>query len=167
MWFILFRWDLLGALKRGEVDLYISCRKVGRSKTFNTHSYNIKNKMKTHLLLILLFTFFSSDLFAQNYEKWEDHDVVRFYEKKEMTLDYNSLDKDGNDIYDTEITYFLPTKVKDGIYEVEVDEKINPKLWQIKGTNIYILFRYNPYLYKYDEGILKVSHSSGTFYKKP
>lgn len=123
--------------------------------------------MKIQLLFLLLFTSFSSSIFSQSYKKWEAHDVVRFYEKKEIALDYNSLDKDGNDLYDSTLTYFVPSKIKDGVYEIEVYEKISSKLWQIKGTNTYLLFSYTPYLYKYDEGILEVSYSSGTFYKKP
>ena len=30
-----------------------------------------------------------------------------------------------------------------------------------------MFFRYNPYLYKWDEGILEWDGYSGTFYKKP
>ncbi len=116
---------------------------------------------------MLCLSFFSICSFAQQYKQWDDHEVIRFYEKKEITLDYNSLDKEGNDIYDRTITYFVPTKVKDDVYEVEVYEKISSKLWRIRGTDIYMYFRYNPYLYNYDEGILEVSYSSGTFYKKP
>lgn len=123
--------------------------------------------MKLELIISTFFIFFSYSLFAQQYKKWDSHDVIRFYEKKEITLEYNSLDKDGNEIYDRTIVYFIPTKVKDGVYEVEVSEKISSKLWQIRGTNVYMYFRYNPYLYKFDEGILEVSYSSGTFYKKP
>jgi hypothetical protein len=124
--------------------------------------------MKKNIYIIVLLSCFSSSLFAQQYKKWEGHDVIRFYEKKEITLDYNSLDKEGNDINDRTITYFVPTKVKDGVYEVELYEKVSSKLWQIKGTNIYLYFRYNRYfLYKFDEGILEISYFSSTFYKKP
>jgi hypothetical protein len=122
--------------------------------------------MKKKLFLTVCLFCFSVYLVAQQYKQWESHDVIRFYEKKEITMDYNSLDKDGNDISDRTIIYFVPTKLKDGVYEVEVYEKVSSKLWQIKGTNIYMYFRYTPYLYKFDEGILEVSYSSGTFYKK-
>ncbi len=119
------------------------------------------------VLYIIFFTFFSTGISAQDYKEWDHHDITSYYEKKEITLDYNSLDKDGNELYNRTIIYFVPTKIKDGVYEVEVNDKISSKLWQIKGTNTYILFRYNPYLYKYDEGILEVSYSYGIFYKKP
>lgn len=122
--------------------------------------------MKRELLFIVSFVILSFNLFAQQYKEWDDHDVVRFYEKKEITLESNSLDEDGNDIYDRTITYFVPTKVKDGIYEVEVSEKVSSNLWQIKGTNIYMYFRFNPFLFRFDEGVLEVSYSSGTFYEK-
>jgi hypothetical protein len=123
--------------------------------------------MRKKLFFTVWFSCLSICLFAQQYKQWDNHDVIRFYEKKEITLDSNSLDEEGNDIYNRTITYFVPTKVKDGVYEIEVSEKISSKLWQIKGTNIYMYFRYNPYLYKFDEGILNVSYSSGIFYKKP
>jgi len=122
---------------------------------------NIKNS----LLMFLVFLS-TSVAFGQEYKEWEDHDVVKFYEKKEITLDYDSLDENGDDMYDNEITYYIPTKIKDGVYEIEVYDKVSSKLWQIKGTNTYLKFRYNPYLYKWDEGILEVSYNSGTFYKK-
>lgn len=115
----------------------------------------------------MYFTFLSTSVaFGQQYKEWEDHDVVKFYEKKEIILDYDSLDENGDDMYDNEITYYIPTKIKDGVYEIEVYDKVSSKLWKIKGTNTYMKFRYNPYLYKWDEGILEVFYNSGTFYKK-
>lgn len=122
--------------------------------------------MNIRTLLLMSLIFFTTTLFGQQYKEWEEHDVVKFYEKKEITLEYNSLDENGEEMYDNEITYYVPTKLKDGVYEVEVYDKVSSKLWQIKGTNIYMKFRYNPYLYKWDEGVLEVSYNSGTFYKK-
>ena len=54
----------------------------------------------------------------------------------------------------------------DGVYEVEVGDNPSSSLWQIKGSNIYMKFRYIPYLYRWDEGILEVSYGSGVFYEK-
>lgn len=122
--------------------------------------------MNIRILLLILLTSFATTSFGQEYKEWENHDVVKLYEKKEISLEYNSLDENGDDIYDNNITYYVPTKIKDGVYEVEVYDKVSSKLWQIKGTNIYMKFRYNPYLYKWDKGVFEVSYNSGTFYKK-
>ena len=115
--------------------------------------------MKARLFYLLLVAI-PSFAFGQNYRQWNDHDVIRFYKK--IDLDYNTLDEDGEDIY----AIYVPMKVDDGLYEVEV-RKVSSKLYQIYGTNIYMLFRYSPYLYNFDKGILEVSYNSGTFYKKP
>lgn len=111
-------------------------------------------------LIIALLLFVPFIGFGQTYKDWEDHDVVRFYEK--IDLDSYTLDADGEEIDEI----FVPTKVDNGIYEVEV-YKISSKLYRIQGTNIYMYFRYSPYLYSYDEGILEVSYNSGTFYEEP
>lgn len=115
--------------------------------------------MKGKLVLLLIIAI-PSLAFSQNYREWDDHDVVRFYKK--IDLEYNTLDEDGEEIDEI----YVPTKVENGTYEVEV-RKVSSKLYQIYGTNIYMFFRYSPYLYNYDEGILEVSYNSGTFYEEP
>ena len=141
--------------------------------------------MLKKLFTIGIVLLISSATNAQNYKEWDSHDVVRFYEKKQITLkkneyinlDNNALNEDGetfskyrinyDDTYYGQLTYFAPTKIKSGLYVIEVNEKISSKLWQIKGMNIYILFRFNPFLFKWDEGVLDASASNGTFYEKP
>lgn len=138
--------------------------------------------MLKKLFIIGLLLIISIATNAQEYKKWESHDVVLYYEKNEITLKKNEyvdldndvLDENGETFYKNRInyddtsygqfTYFTPTKVKKGIFEVEVNEKIASKLWQIKGINLYILFRFNPFLFKWDEGVLDTSN--GIFYKK-
>ena len=115
--------------------------------------------MKINLILLLTITI-PSLVYSQSYKDWDDDDVVRFYKK--IDLDYDTLDEDGEEIDEI----YIPTKIDDGTYEVEV-RKVSSKLYQIYGTNIYMYFRYSPYLYNYDEGILEVSYSSGTFYEEP
>lgn len=97
---------------------------------------------------------------GQNYTEWDDHDVKRFYKK--IDLDSYALDDEGEEIDEV----YVPTKLEDGTYEVEV-YKISSKFYRIQGTGIYMLFRYSPYLFSYDEGILEVSYNSGTFYEEP
>lgn len=144
--------------------------------------------MKNQVIKILftsLLLLSSLSLTAQEYKKWEQHDVKEFYEKHEINLakneyaniEYSAIDKNGNSIYSTRIEYkdtengkfiyFTKTEINNGLYEIEVYEKVNSKLWQIKGKNIYLLFRYNPYLYKFDSGVLDVSYNQKIFYKKP
>lgn len=138
--------------------------------------------MLKKLFIIGLVLIISNATNAQDYRKWESHDIVRYYEKKEITLkkneyinlDDNILDENGEPVYENridyddtsfgQVTYFAPTKVKNGLFEVEVNEKISSKLWQVRRLNLYILFRFNPFLFKWDEGMLDTS--SGTFYKK-
>lgn len=117
--------------------------------------------MKRNTILFICFlALFPTLNFAQSYKNWDEHDLVRFYEKIE--LDSYSINAEGEEIEEV----FIPTKVKDGLYEVEV-YKISSKLYQIRGTDIYMLFRYTPYLYSFDEGVLEVSYGSGTFYEEP
>ena len=123
---------------------------------------NVQTKMKRTTILIVLSLFVLQVLtFGQNYKEWDEHDVVRFYEK--IDLEYYTLDDEGEEIDEI----YVPTKkVEDGLYEVAV-YKISSKLYRIQGTNIYMFFRYPPYLYNFDEGILEVSYNSGTFYEEP
>ncbi len=109
------------------------------------------------LLLLLLAPIFTP---AQSYKNWDDHDVVRFYEK--VDLDYLTLDEDGEEIS----AIYVPTQIKNGLYEVTVT-KVSSLLYQIRGTNLYMYFRFNPFLFTFDEGVLEVSGSSGTFFEKP
>lgn len=113
--------------------------------------------MKIKIITILLIPIFH---FSQEYKKWEQNDIKKFYSKQD--LPYDSLDKEGEEIKEV----YVPTNLKNGTYKVEL-LKISSKIYQLRGTNIYILFRYSPYYYSYDEGVLVVSYNSGTFYKKP
>ncbi|REC41692.1 hypothetical protein [Chryseobacterium sp. 5_R23647] len=94
------------------------------------------------------------------YKNWDKHDVIKIYQKQELPAD--TIDEEGEDI----TAVYTSSKLRDGIYEIEL-YKISSKFYQIRGSNTYILFRYTPYLYSYDDGILEISYNSGTFYKKP
>lgn len=109
------------------------------------------------LIALILCPFLSQ---AQTYKEWDDHDVIRFYKK--ITLETYSLDEEGEEIDEI----FVPTKIADGVYKVEV-YKISSELYQVQGSDIYMFFRYAPYLYNYDEGVLVVSYNQGTFYEEP
>lgn len=80
------------------------------------------------------------------YKKWDNHDVKGVYIEVE--------DEDDADIEENGRYFQKYRRLSSDIYEVEVSEKVSSKLWKIKGTKFFMFFRYNPYLYKYDEGIL-------------
>lgn len=113
--------------------------------------------MKTVTVFILLFV--GTILSSYTLDAQEEHDVVAVYEK--VDLDYGTLDEEGE-----EISFVLiKTSLKSGRYSIEIGDKINSYLYNVKGSNLYLKFRYSPYLYRYDEGVLEWSYNSGTFYK--
>ncbi|HIZ33790.1 MAG TPA: hypothetical protein H9814_09710 [Candidatus Bacteroides merdigallinarum] len=93
------------------------------------------------------------------YKEWDSHDVKGLYVEVENEDDAD-IEEDGR--------YFQKyRRLSSDVYEIEVSEKVSSKLWKIKGSKIFILFRYNPFLFKYDEGILEWNGYGGTFYEKP
>lgn len=89
----------------------------------------------------------------------ETHNVVNIYEKKE--LERGSLNEEGE-----EISFVLvPAKLKAGKYNVEIGDKVGSKVYNIRGTNLYVEFRFNPFLFRFDEGLLDWGYGHGTFYK--
>ena len=112
-------------------------------------------------LFMLFMLWFPLQLLAQEpeYKKWDNHDVKGVYIEVE--------DEDDADIEENGRYFQKYRRLSSDIYEVEVSEKVSSKLWKIKGTKFFMFFRYNPYLYKYDEGILDWGGYDGTFYKKP
>ncbi len=109
-------------------------------------------------LIVLLFV---SVLFSSFTLKTQDgHDVIAIYEK--IDLDYGTLDDDGEPIS----FVLVKTQIDKGEYKVEIGDKLNSYVYNLRGTDFYIKFRYSPYLYTFDEGILVWSgYGSGTFYK--
>ena len=122
--------------------------------------------MKTKLILSLFllsfsFVFIKADEYS-NYREWEHEDVVAAYEEvsKEYAKGYGF-----DEVY--EDRYFIKVNLEEGIYKVEVRDKVDSKFWGIAYSKFFIKFRYNPYLYNFDEGVLEWSWGSGVFYKKP
>ena len=120
--------------------------------------------MKTKLKLVLCLILIAIPLIvlAQSkepeYKKWDSHDVKSVYVEVEE-------EEDADVEFDER--FFEKKKLSSGVYEIEVIEKVDSKFWKIRGSNLFLYFRYNPYLYKYDEGILEWSGSDGIFYQKP
>lgn len=102
----------------------------------------------------------------QEYQKWEHEDVVGIYKE----ISKYEAQKEGYDIsYEdiSEVRYFNKVRLDEGLYEVEVYEKVDSKFWSVHYTQYFLRFRYNPFLFKFDEGILDWNGYDGVFYKKP
>lgn len=102
----------------------------------------------------------------KNYTNWEHEDVVGIYtEISNMEAKRQGYDEsyDDGDV----VRYFTKVRLSEGKYEVEVSEKVDSKFWSIRGTAYFMKFRFNPYLYRFDEGILVWNGWDGVFYKKP
>ena len=54
--------------------------------------------------------------------------------------------------------YFVKTKLESGLYEIEIGDKLDSKFYAIRYSKYFLEFRYTPYLYKFDEGILKIEN---------
>lgn len=104
--------------------------------------------MRKSLLALVLVLLGRSLAFA------DGSDVRAFYvetERAEAVSRYDHLEFDGR--------YFIKTSLDKGIYEIEVGEKLDSKFYAIRGTKYFMYFRYSESLYKYDEGLLKVTNS--------
>jgi hypothetical protein len=101
-----------------------------------------------------------------NFRDWDSEDVVGIYiEITKYEASQNGFDESYNDGYTTR--YFEKVKVEEGLYEIELNQKIDSKFWSIMFSNLFIKFRYYPILLMLDEGILDWDGYSGVFYKEP
>ena len=124
----------------------------------------MKNLLLVFVMLLVPLTILKAE--NSEYQDWENEEVVGIY--KEISV-YDAMDygyseefEDGN-----ETRYFTKVRLDEGLYEVEVKEKVSSRFWSINYTKYFMKFRYNPYLYKYDEGILDWNGYDGIFYKEP
>lgn len=103
--------------------------------------------MKKIICLLCFILLTGINVFADN------HDVKAFYVEvpKEEAEKYNDCLEFGN-------RYFAKTKMRNGEYEIEIGDKIDSKFYQIRHSDYFMLFRYSPYLHRFDEGILKVTN---------
>ena len=101
-----------------------------------------------------------------HYTEWEEHDVVGLYVEISISeaknYGFDEVYGEGSDA-----RYFEKVRIDSGVYEVEVYNKVDSRFWGIRGTKLFMKFRYNPYLYNYDEGVLEWDGYDGTFYEKP
>lgn len=100
------------------------------------------------------------------WKKWEDTDFKIYVElegceslDEAQEYDYSAIEEDDR--------YFVPKTISSGTYEVEVIEKVNSRMWRLNHTNIFLKFKFNPWLWKWDKGIIETYGGKGTFYKNP
>jgi len=96
---------------------------------------------------------------AQNYYDWDSYTVYSFYEK--VDLEFGAKGDDGRDIY----YIYLPTSLDSGTYEITITDA-DGDLYEITGTSYYIEFLGFYGFAAYDDGVLVVHSSGGTFYKE-
>ena len=107
-----------------------------------------------------------------DFHNWKEDEISAFYVEIEDCESDEKAEYISNKYYLGEYIqegyrYFARTTVKNGTYEAEVGEKVSNKLFKIKGTDIFMLFRWLPDASKWDEGVLDVWNNKGSFYKKP
>lgn len=107
-----------------------------------------------------------SDYDNEYWEEWEDTDFKIYVELQGCESLEEARNYDSSAIEENE-RFFVPKSIPSGIYEVEIGDKINNKMWKINFTNIFLKFNFNPWLWKWDEGIIDTFGGRGTFYKKP
>lgn len=103
-----------------------------------------------------------------NYKNWSHEDVVALYvEISEDEAKRNGFDESYPSY--SKVRYFQKCRLSSGLYEVEVYDRVDSHFWGIHYTSpkMFMKFRYNPYLYNFDEGLLEWDGYDGVFYKKP
>ena len=107
-----------------------------------------------------------------DFHKWEEDEVKAFYVELENCQSEEQAEYLSNQYYlgyyiEESGRYFAQTSVENGTYEAELGEKVSSKLFKIKGTDVFMLFKWLPNASKWDEGVLDVWNNKGSFYKKP
>lgn len=106
------------------------------------------------------------------YKNWETEDIEGFYVKLDECKSDEQAEYISDQYYEGEYLeegrdYYAKTYVNSGIYQVELGERVSNKLFKIKGTDYYIHFKWSTSLWRWDEGVMDVWNSKGTFYIKP
>lgn len=115
--------------------------------------------MKKAILTASALLLLGCSLTAHALSEPETHDVVNIYEKKE--LERGTLNEEGE-----EISFVLvPAKLEAGKYDVEICDNVSPTVYNIRGTDLYVEFRFEPFLTGLEKGVLEWDYESGTFYK--
>ena len=107
-----------------------------------------------------------------DFHDWEEDEIRAFYVEIEDCESDEQAEYISNQYYLGDYIeeygrYFARTSVKSGTYEAELGEKVTSKLYKIRGTDVFMLFKWLPNASKWDEGVLEVWSNKGSFYKKP
>lgn len=99
---------------------------------------------------------------AQAWKEWDSHDIRGFYVEidEDDAEDYDDAEEFGG-------RWFIPTRIPSGEYSVEMGEKVESRFWRFNGTKYFVHFRFTPFLWKWDEGVLVSEGRKGVFYEKP
>lgn len=111
--------------------------------------------MRTYLLLI--FIFLSTGLNGSGYDY--EYSVEGFYLK--VPVKYNTLAKtEDGEIKKIDYVYTETSDIKDGVYSIRLIEEADDKLYNISGTDLYVLMDWFK-LFISKDAILKVSSYGG------
>lgn len=108
----------------------------------------------------------SNNTNSEYWKEWESTDFQIYVELENCHSLEEAQDYDLSAIEEDD-RYFIEKTIPSGIYEVEVIEKVNSSMWKLRDTNLFLKFRYTPWLYKWDKGIIDTFAGKGTFYKNP
>lgn len=108
-----------------------------------------------------------------DFHNWGSEDIRAFYVLLDGVSNSDQADYYAREYYDGEYieewgNYYAKTAdVRSGEYEVELGERVNNKFFKIRGTDLYVLFKWSTSLSRGDEGVLDVWSAKGTFYINP
>lgn len=107
-----------------------------------------------------------------DWHNWEDEDVDGLYVYLEDVDDDDVADYIAREYYDGEYIregwkYYAKIDQTWGEYDVTLGEKESSHLYRIRGSEIYIHFRWMADVCSGDEGVLDWSGTFSSFYKKP
>ncbi len=108
----------------------------------------------------------SNNTNSEYWKEWESTDFQIYVELENCHSLEEAQDYDLSAIEEDD-RYFIEKTIPSGIYEVEVIEKVNSRMWKLKDTNLFLKFHFIPWLYKWDKGIIDTFAGKGTFYKNP
>ena len=108
-----------------------------------------------------------------DWHNWEDEDVDGLYVYLDGVEDDDVADYVARENYEGEYIregwkYFAKISHTWGEYEVTLGERVCSNLYKIRGSDIYIHFKWGlPDVSSGDEGVLDWSGTFSSFYKKP
>ncbi len=118
------------------------------------------------ILVLSVLCVLSCGVRAQDYLDWDYYfvtDIFVRYEPKRRTVD-----KDGERVW---YLYEAVDGFESGVYDIELGAKemmiYGKDLYNVRGTETYLEFSYDPFLQIFDEGVLVWNGGSGVFYVKP